>query len=34
MDALGKVKIGPTLIRHTRAKMDPAFDLIRDLPIL
>ncbi len=34
MDAMGKTKTGPTLIRHTRAMMDPAFDLIRDVPIL
>ncbi len=34
MDEMTKMKTGPTRIRHTRAMMDPAFDLIRNLPIL
>ncbi len=34
MDEMTRTKTGPTLIRCKRAMQDPAFDLIRDLPIL
>jgi integrase len=34
MDEMTKTKIGSTRIRHERAMKDPAFDLIRNLPIL
>lgn len=34
MDEMTKTKTGPTRIRHERAMMDPAFDIIRNLPIL
>ncbi|HWZ93925.1 MAG TPA: tyrosine-type recombinase/integrase [Opitutaceae bacterium] len=34
MDEMGKTKTGPTLIRHHRAMLDQAFDLIRNRPIL
>jgi integrase len=34
MDQMAKSKTGPTLIRHQRAMLDRAFDLIRHKPIL
>ncbi len=34
MDEMTKTKAGSTRIRHERAMKDPAFDLIRNLPIL
>jgi integrase len=34
MDEMTKTKTGATRIRHERAMKDPAFDLIRNLPIL
>jgi putative transposase len=34
MDEMAKSKQGPTLIRHSRAMQDSAFDLIRNLTIL
>src|SRR6185436_5196382 len=34
MDEMTKLKTGPTLIRHTRAMQDKAFDIIRDLRLL
>src|SRR5271157_2185589 len=34
MDEMARSKTGPTLIRHSRAMQDKAFDLIRQLPIL
>jgi hypothetical protein len=34
MDEMAKSKKGPTLVRHSRAMLDKAFDLIRHLPIL
>jgi integrase len=34
MDEMTRTKTGPTLVRYTRAMKDPAFDLIRNQPIL
>ncbi len=34
MDEMTKMKTGPTRVRHARAMMDLAFDIIRNLPIL
>ena len=34
MDEMTKLKTGPTHVRHVRAMMDPAFDIIRNIPIL
>lgn len=34
MDEMTRTKTGPTRIRNERAMMDPAFDLIRNRPIL